>query len=481
MLSLFRTWRGVRVGLIQFGHRRCPPSGGSLDWQRGLDRLIFGEVLDPPRSGIRSPGRVVGGPRSCPSIKSVPVRMQNHREQLLFICKYSQALFLQPWTLTQTAHATTFTPVDPPCLASSLVSSRLLPTRAHRHLPQMALLRLAVRNMSLSATMAQKRSTKPTSGTGLPLKYSVYPTSMSRDSFLLSPTHQDPSDVLELKMLQRELPRAAQPIDALSSKPFANVFLSHVPIPLLPLNPTTVCASQSTPPNMTSPPLPRTTTPARNRNPPLLRSPASSICSSPPPIEYRRSPPKSLPDQHVIRPHNIPVPPPPVPLRRTYPPAPSMTQTHPKIKSNLPPKRTFSFVPLLDDSSHCRPSLTPTSSTTTTPSGGASPVFGSAPLSGTPESPPLTTLSASASSASLSASSSHSSSCSDPDRSDQGYVSDCSITEVSTPSLTTASLASSSPPDSPGLEHDFFYEHGERGGTRRACELPGLESIPMQC
>jgi len=124
-------------------------------------------------------------------------------------------------------------------------------------------------------------------------------------------------------------------------------------------------------------------------------------------------------------------------------------------------------------SSHFRSTLTPTPSTTTTPSGGSSPVFGSAPLSGTPEPHPLTTtLSASASSASVSASSSHSSSCSDPDRSDQGYASDCSLTEVSTPSLTTTSLASSSPPDSPGLEHDFFYEHGERGGTRRACELP---------
>jgi len=180
-------------------------------------------------------------------------------------------------------------------------------------------------------------------------------------------------------------------------------------------------------------------------NPPLLRSPASSVCLSPRPTEYRRSPSsKSLPDQHVIRPHNVPVPPPPLLLRRTYPPVPSTTQTHPKIKSNVRPKQTFSFVPLLDDSSHCRPMLTATSSTTTTPSGGASPVFGSAPLSGTPESPPLTTLFASASSASLSASS-HSSSSSDPDRSDQGYVSDCSITEVSTPPLTTASLASSSP------------------------------------
>ena len=294
---------------------------------------------------------------------------------------------------------------------------------------------------------------------------------------LFSPlTHSlDSRDVLELKMLQRELPRAEQPIDALSSKPFANVFLSHVPIPLLPLNPTTICASQSTPPNMTSPPS-LTTTPARDRNPPPLCFSASSICSPPPPIEYRRSPPKSLPDQHVIRPHNIPVPPPPVPLRRiTYPPAPSTTQTQSKIKSTLPPKRTFSFVPLLDDSSHCRPTSTPASSTTTTPSGGASPVTGSALLSGTPEPPPLSTLSASASSTSLSASSSHSSSSSDPDRCDQGYVSDCSITELSTPSLTTASLASSSPPESPGLEHDSFYEHGERAGrSRRACELSGL-------
>ncbi|KAG2351850.1 hypothetical protein BDR07DRAFT_1293508, partial [Suillus spraguei] len=50
-------------------------------------------------------------------------------------------------------------------------------------------------------------------------------------------------DVLELKMIQRSLPRAQQSHDPLSSKPYSGVFLRNVPIPLLPLNPTTVSAS----------------------------------------------------------------------------------------------------------------------------------------------------------------------------------------------------------------------------------------------
>lgn len=328
----------------------------------------------------------------------------------------------------------------------------------HRHLPPMA--HLPPRNTSLSAKTALKRSTRLTNGTGLPLKYNVSPTSMSHDSVLLSFTHKRARDVLELKMLQRELPRAEQSIDALSSKPFANVFLTNVPIPLLPLNPTTVCASPS--PSPPSPPREPTTTPPRDPNP------------SSPPKRCPRSAPKSLPDQHVIRPHNIPVPP-PVPPRCAYPPAPSTPQTHTKLKSNLPPKRTFSFVPLLDDFSHSSRTSTPTSSTTTTPSGGASPVIGSVPA---PEPPPLTPLSVFSSSASLS----RSGSSSDLDRFDQGYISDCSVTEASTPSLTTASLASSSPPESPGHEHDTFDEHAERGGrARRACEFSGLSCPPMSC
>ncbi|KAG2122679.1 hypothetical protein BD769DRAFT_1350328, partial [Suillus cothurnatus] len=58
-------------------------------------------------------------------------------------------------------------------------------------------------------------------------------------------------DVLELKMIQRSLPRAQQSHDPLSSKPYSGVFLRNVPIPLLPLNPTTVSASPAPP---TSPP-----------------------------------------------------------------------------------------------------------------------------------------------------------------------------------------------------------------------------------
>ncbi|KAH7885740.1 hypothetical protein F5I97DRAFT_1791318, partial [Phlebopus sp. FC_14] len=56
-------------------------------------------------------------------------------------------------------------------------------------------------------------------------------------------------DVLELKMIQRELPRAEQPCDPLSSRPYSSVFLAHVPIPLLPLNPVTVSASPSPTPS----------------------------------------------------------------------------------------------------------------------------------------------------------------------------------------------------------------------------------------
>ncbi|KIJ65230.1 hypothetical protein HYDPIDRAFT_88758, partial [Hydnomerulius pinastri MD-312] len=56
-------------------------------------------------------------------------------------------------------------------------------------------------------------------------------------------------DVLELKMIQRELPRAEQPFDPLSSRPYSSVFLAHVPIPLLPFNPATISASPSPTPS----------------------------------------------------------------------------------------------------------------------------------------------------------------------------------------------------------------------------------------
>jgi len=127
---------------------------------------------------------------------------------------------------------------------------------------------------------AQKRSTRQTR-TGDPLKYSVYPTSMSRDS--------DSSHVLEVKVLQRELlQRAAQPIDALSS-----IVLSRFHSPLATQPNHCLCIPVDS--------AQHDFTTLAHPNPPLLRSPASSICSWPPPIEYRRSPSsKSLPDQHVI-------------------------------------------------------------------------------------------------------------------------------------------------------------------------------------
>lgn len=222
-------------------------------------------------------------------------------------------------------------------------------------------------------------------------------------------------DVLKLKKLLRELPRAEQPADALSSKPFANVFLAKVPIPLLPLNPTTISSSghipspSSTPPNAISPPT--TPRPTRDSNMP--------------------------PSSTVLAPHNIPVPPPPVSVQPTH--APSSF-----LRSNLPPrKRTFSFVPLLDDSSHG-------SSISSTPTPTATP-FPSSPVSSADQLPPLPSA--------------------DPDGTmvDTGDVSDCSVTEVSTPSLTTASLASSSPPGSPNTDcpdHFSGYSDADCAGRK---------------
>ncbi|KAG6333454.1 hypothetical protein ID866_5635 [Astraeus odoratus] len=289
-------------------------------------------------------------------------------------------------------------------------------------------------------------------------------------------------DVLELKMLQRELPRAEQPVDVLSSKPFANVFLSHVPIPLLPLNPTTESATSSpsaTPPRVMSRPsspreLSRDSCPTRGFNPPYpALPPHSSPCSHTSQHTIPAQTRALHPDSHkppsepsIIRPHNVPVPPPPVPPRTTHAPPPSSTT---QVKSNLPPpKRIFSFVPLLDESSHSRSvsrTPTPTPSAAATPSGTASPLLGS-PVS-TPVPLALAeALSASSSTTSVSSRSSQTSHGSDPDRFDIGYVSDCSITEASTPSLTTASLASS-PPESPGMESHCFSDHERFGRHRR--------------
>ncbi|KAG0696001.1 hypothetical protein DFH29DRAFT_813588 [Suillus ampliporus] len=71
-------------------------------------------------------------------------------------------------------------------------------------------------------------------------------------------------DVLELKMIQRSLPRAQQQHDPLSSRPYSGVFLRHVPIPLLPLNPTTVSASPSPASTPSSPPSSPVRTPIRS-------------------------------------------------------------------------------------------------------------------------------------------------------------------------------------------------------------------------
>lgn len=180
-------------------------------------------------------------------------------------------------------------------------------------------------------------------------------------------------------MIQRSLPRAQQSHDPLSSRPYSGVFLRNVPIPLLPLNPTTVSASPASPP--ISPP-PTTGYPALDLHPNsiLFASPSKQRCR---PIQSAE-----------LKPHNIPVPPPPLPPSRTTP------SPLPLIKSNLPPRKRFAFIPLLD-------------STTASPT--------QDPFS-EPES------------------------CYNSDTDCSLFASD---TEFSTPSLTTASLASSSPPESP--------------------------------
>lgn len=201
-------------------------------------------------------------------------------------------------------------------------------------------------------------------------------------------------DVLELKMIQRSLPRAQQTHDPLSSRPYSGVFLRNVPIPLLPLNPTTVSASGSPPP-----PPPRTGYPALDLHP-------NSILFASPPKQHRK--PVDLPE---LKPHSIAVPPPPLPPPRTK------AMPLPPIPSNLPPKR-FAFIPLLDN-------------TTASPSHDCPP--------------------------------------SEPETSYNSDT-DCSLfasdTEISTPSLTTASLASSSPPESPTSNNTspaLEYGHTKEG------------------
>ncbi|EIW78913.1 hypothetical protein CONPUDRAFT_166778 [Coniophora puteana RWD-64-598 SS2] len=204
-------------------------------------------------------------------------------------------------------------------------------------------------------------------------------------------------DILELKLLQRELPYAQQPYDPLSSRPHS-VVLSHVPITLLPLNPTTVSGSNT---SSTSSSLNPSPTPSPIRSPP---PPPPEV---PLPITFRRPQPHQLRD----------IPPPPPPPRPTAPSAPF-------IGSNLPPRRNFTFLPLLDTTTSAPPT----------------------PSEKPQHSPSLIEVSTPTSNADAAA----------PDLHDHAYFSDtdqsasmASDTEFSTPSLTTASLAStSSPPPS---------------------------------
>ncbi|KAH7924146.1 hypothetical protein BV22DRAFT_1035481 [Leucogyrophana mollusca] len=195
-------------------------------------------------------------------------------------------------------------------------------------------------------------------------------------------------DILELKQIQRSLPRAEQPHDPLSSRPHS-VFLKHVPIPLLPFNPTTISASPSTPSPTTSP------------------SPHS---------------PPSTPPVYAYKPPAF-IPPPPPPPRPT-----TSTPFSPPSGSNLPPpRRTFQFLTLLDETS---------ANSTPPPSTPSTPVIH--PTSSSMLCPPAS------------------------DALDTTYPSD---TESSTPSLTTASLSpapslpSDSPAPSPAPSPTIYHTH----------------------
>ncbi|OAX37162.1 hypothetical protein K503DRAFT_801447 [Rhizopogon vinicolor AM-OR11-026] len=273
-------------------------------------------------------------------------------------------------------------------------------------------------------------------------------------------------DVLELKMIQRSLPRAQQQHDPLSSRPYSSVFLRHVPIPLLPLNPTTISASGSptfvsTSPS--SPPIrsPHSSPPRRTGYPALDLHPNSIFFSSPP---KRRSKPTSPPPTQPkpdsstpllsppsfkgfkphnvpaitppppapseLKPHNIAVPPPPVPPARTS------TFPLPPIPSNLPPPKRFAFLPLLDSTSSSSSKkeseqvLSPRTDSTLSPAPSPTHHDHHYPRSDSSLSEMET--------------------CYSSDTDCSLFASD---TEFSTPSLTTASLASSSPPESPRMPY----------------------------
>ena len=268
-------------------------------------------------------------------------------------------------------------------------------------------------------------------------------------------------------MIQRSLPRAEQQSDPLSSRPYSSVFLRHVPIPLLPLNPTTFSASPSpasfpsspsSPP--TSPPIrsPHSSPPRRTGYSALDLHPNSIFFSSPPKRKVKpTSPPQTQPKRDScsppvsptlfqgfmphnvpvvtppppapseLRPHNIVVPPPPVPPARTS------TAPLPPIPSNLPPPKRFAFLPLLDDtsSSHkkeCENVSSPKTDTTLSPAPSPTCHDKHYPRSDS--------------------SFSEMDTCYSSDTDCSLFASD---TEFSTPSLTTASLASSSPSESPRM------------------------------
>ncbi|KAH7905434.1 hypothetical protein BJ138DRAFT_773547 [Hygrophoropsis aurantiaca] len=262
-------------------------------------------------------------------------------------------------------------------------------------------------------------------------------------------------DILELKLILRSLPRAEQPHDP-TSRP-GSVYLKHVPIPLLPLGTGVGTGVNSTysspsisvsppwlnphhisPPNFTlnaymsnpnvSPPNPSASNHTPNPDPPIFiprprthATPTSSLSPSPTSTNTNSTNARA----------RTPVPPPPPP-----PPPPRA----PFIGSNLPPpKRSFNFVALLDDTSASQtqgptsPAPSPTSPvpkpTSPVPSStSTSTSIAPTPTHTSPSTPTLTPTLNTALALALDA---------DP------YPSDTECSE-STPSLTTTSTSSPS-------------------------------------
>ncbi|KAF5383802.1 hypothetical protein D9615_003815 [Tricholomella constricta] len=144
-------------------------------------------------------------------------------------------------------------------------------------------------------------------------------------------------DLLELKEIQRSLPRANQLADPVSGRP-ASHFLQDVPIGLLPLLSETDSSSSRSSSTTTSPAISPPTTPSGTSNPTWIFSPPLA------------SPPKPQPVASA----------PWVP--------PHLAHLAPKRQAPPRPKPTFSFLPLLD----------------TPPSSGASSPYTSLPSSRSP-------------------------------------------------------------------------------------------------